>query len=141
MREWLVIESSGKNSVITTDDDKRPRGYIPRDVAEELLGKDLGGIAWFSRSESQLMREHPEWRDLEPPGSHGEREHSACGDPFGIKAKDTEIGRLRTAIRWALGEAPDEGGLWFGELVEDAQEATLKRYWWRTHLRKLAALE
>lgn len=65
MREWLVIESSGKNAVFAPDDEK-PRGYIPRDVAEPLLGRELGGIAWFTREESQQMRDHPEWRDTEP---------------------------------------------------------------------------
>lgn len=70
MREWFVIESSGKYAVFATDETKRPRGYIPRDVAEELLGRDLSGTVWFSRSESQLMRDHPEWRDMEPPITH-----------------------------------------------------------------------
>jgi hypothetical protein len=63
MREWLVIESSWKNAVFAPDDAKEPKGYIPRDVAEQLLGRDLGGVVWFTRKESELMRSHPEWRE------------------------------------------------------------------------------
>lgn len=70
MREWLVIESSGKNAVFA-DEAKRP-GYIPRDVAENLLGRDLGGTVWFTREESVQMRKHPQWRDTEPPATHGQ---------------------------------------------------------------------
>lgn len=67
MREWLVIECSWKNSVFASDTDKVPRGYIPRDVAEPLLGRDLGGTVWFTADESRKMYEHPEWRNTEPP--------------------------------------------------------------------------
>lgn len=42
MREWLVIESAYKNAVFASDKAKDD-GYIPRDVAEPLLGRDLGG--------------------------------------------------------------------------------------------------
>lgn len=69
MREWLVIEDSMKNGVFAPDDAKKPHGYIPRDAAEQLLGRDLGGMEWFTQEESDLMREHPEWRDTEPPHS------------------------------------------------------------------------
>jgi hypothetical protein len=64
MREWLVIEDSRKNTVFAPDDVKEPHGYIPRDVAEPLLGRDLGGTVWFTREESALMRAHPEWRTV-----------------------------------------------------------------------------
>lgn len=67
MREWLVIESTYKNAVFASEDVKKPRGYIPRDVAETLLGKDLGGTVWFSEKESAALRAHPEWSDTEPP--------------------------------------------------------------------------
>jgi hypothetical protein len=67
MREWLVIEKSWKNSVFATDDDKKPIGYIPRDEAEKLLGRDLDGTIFFTRAESDLLHAHPEWRDTEPP--------------------------------------------------------------------------
>ena len=69
MREWLVIENSWKNSVFAPDSAKEPIGYIPRDVAEPLLGRDLGGMVWFTREEDQKMRAHPEWRDTEPEWS------------------------------------------------------------------------
>lgn len=63
MREWLVIESSGKNAVFASP--KQP-GYIPRDVAESLLGRDLAGIVWFTADESVKLRTHPAWSDVEP---------------------------------------------------------------------------
>lgn len=69
MREWLVIENSWKNAVFAPDDAKRPVGYIPRDAAEKLLGRNLGGMVWFTREESKQMRGHPEWSDAEPPHS------------------------------------------------------------------------
>ena len=62
MREWLVIEKSCKNAVFAPDDAKVPAGYIPRDVAESLLGRSLGGTTFFSCGESERMRAHPEWR-------------------------------------------------------------------------------
>lgn len=62
-REWLVIESSSKNAVFAFENSfGSPNGYIPRDVAEVLLGRELGGIVWFSRRESALLRAHPEYR-------------------------------------------------------------------------------
>lgn len=66
MREWLVIDSAYKNAVFASDDAKKPCGYIPRDVAEPLLGRDLGGTVWFTRDESERMRAHAEWRDALP---------------------------------------------------------------------------
>lgn len=68
MREWLVIESSYKNAVFARDDAKTPKGYIPRDAAELLLGRDLGSMVWFTKQESERMRSHSEWRDSEPDG-------------------------------------------------------------------------
>jgi hypothetical protein len=64
-REWLVIESAYKRAVFRDREDIKPC-YIPRDVAEELLGRDLGGNVWFSREESEKMQAHPEWRVTEP---------------------------------------------------------------------------
>lgn len=67
MREWLVIESSGKNSAFSSDDAKAPAGYIPRETAESLLGRSLGdGVTWFTREESEKMRACIEWTDTEP---------------------------------------------------------------------------
>lgn len=63
MREWLVIESAYKNCVFASDDKRKPAGYIPRDAAERLLGRDLGGTVWFTRDESTRMHAHAEWRD------------------------------------------------------------------------------
>lgn len=67
MREWLVIENSWKNSVFAPDSAKEPNGYIPRDAAEKLLGRDLGGMVWFTREEGEQMRLHSEWRTTLPP--------------------------------------------------------------------------
>lgn len=64
-REWLVIEDSRKNSVFSPDD-MQPTGYIPRDVAEELLARDLGGTCWFTPEDSAKMKAHPEWRTTAP---------------------------------------------------------------------------
>lgn len=59
-REWLVIEASTNKAVFSTP---TPPGYIPRDTAEALLGRDLGGTVWFTSEESAAMRAHPEWRN------------------------------------------------------------------------------
>ncbi len=75
MREWLVIESSMKKGVFISDTPEAQRkGYIPRDVAEKLLGRDLGGLQWFTDKDSEKMRACPEWRDTEPPGATAMRE-------------------------------------------------------------------
>lgn len=80
MREWLVIERSWKNSVFAPDD-LEPRGYIPRDVCEQLLGREIrdGVTTWFTREESEKMRAHPEWSErdptLPPPGNDND-EHA-----------------------------------------------------------------
>ena len=66
MREWLVIESSMKNGVFASDEARSAKNYIPRDVAEVLLGRDLSGVQWFTREESKAMRGHPDWRDTQP---------------------------------------------------------------------------
>lgn len=66
LREWLVIEDSRRNAVFAPADAKQPKGYIPRDVAEHLLGRDLGTHAWFTAEDSARMRAHPEWRDTAP---------------------------------------------------------------------------
>lgn len=68
MREWLVIESSRKHAAFAGPDAKKI-GYIPRDVAEPMLGRDLGGVVWFTSDESTRMRAHREWRDTEPEWS------------------------------------------------------------------------
>lgn len=61
MREWLVIEDSRKNGVFAPDESKTPVGFIPRDVAERILGRRMDGTQWFTREEGDLMRAQPEW--------------------------------------------------------------------------------
>jgi len=61
MREWLVIEDSRKNGVFMDKALLKPTGYIPRDVAERLLGRRMDGTQWFTSEESDLMRAQPEW--------------------------------------------------------------------------------
>jgi hypothetical protein len=67
MREWLVIESAYKNAVFAPPG-SRECGYIPRDVAEQLLGRKIqdGVTAWFTREESDKLHASPEWRNTEP---------------------------------------------------------------------------
>lgn len=60
-REWLVIEDSRKNGVFMPPESKLPKGYIPRDVAERVLGRSMEGTVWFTREESDLLRAQPEW--------------------------------------------------------------------------------
>jgi len=67
MREWLVIETSQAHSIFAANNE--PAGYIPRDAAETLLGRPLSGTVWFTKDESAKMREHPEWRNTEPPNA------------------------------------------------------------------------
>jgi hypothetical protein len=66
LREWFVIEDSRKHSVFAPDETKRPRGYVPRDAAERLLGRDLGTPTWFTRDESDALRTLPEWTETLP---------------------------------------------------------------------------
>ena len=68
MREWLVIENSRARGVFARPED-HAKGYIPRDAAEALLGRNLGATVWFTPEESAAMRRHPEWSDTEPPGA------------------------------------------------------------------------
>jgi hypothetical protein len=63
VREWLVIEDSRKNGVFAPQEAGYPRGYIPRDAAEVLLGRSMDDFQWFSREEAELMRTHPEWKE------------------------------------------------------------------------------
>jgi hypothetical protein len=84
MREWLVIENSWKRAVFRPDGAENPIGYIPRDVAEPLLGRKLDDdrCTWFTREEGDKMRAHPEWRDTEPPGAElGPSPMSGSGTP------------------------------------------------------------
>lgn len=55
-----------------------------------------------------------------------------------IEEAAARIEQLEAAVRWALGEAPDTDGKWFGDNPHSKDMP--KRFWWRTHLRSLAAL-
>jgi hypothetical protein len=67
MREWLVIESVRKHSVFAPDGADKPKGYVPRDAAEKLLGRDLGKTVWFTPEECKALRTCPEWTVDMPP--------------------------------------------------------------------------
>lgn len=63
---------------------------------------------------------------MEPPNQDGLR---------------TENDQLRMAIRWALGEAPDADGKWFGEHMPEQKVGKRHRpWWWRKPLRQLAGM-
>jgi hypothetical protein len=62
-REWLVIENSQAYSVFAPDNMKKISGYIPRDVAERITGRDIDGNYWFTAEQGKQMRAHSEWRD------------------------------------------------------------------------------
>lgn len=49
-----------------------------------------------------------------------------------------EIERLRTAIKWALGEGVDTDGKGFGQVLPETEP--LPRFWWRTQLRRMAGM-
>ena len=71
-KEWLVIESSMSRGVFVSDTpEAQAKGYIPRDVVEKLLGREIedGRTMWFSREEGEKMRAHPEWSNTQPPGT------------------------------------------------------------------------
>jgi hypothetical protein len=63
-REWLVVENSHAYSVFAPDGAKKIRGYIPRDAAEQITGRNIEGDYWFSKDEGDRMCAHPEWREL-----------------------------------------------------------------------------
>lgn len=66
-----MIENSWKNAVFAPDDAKTPRGYIPRDVVEQLLDLVIedGRTTWFTKEDGEKMRAHPEWRETGPSWS------------------------------------------------------------------------
>lgn len=80
-------------------------------------------------------------RTLDDPPAEQEVEHLAaqCADLLRENERlAAEIERLRAAIRWALGEAPDGDGNWFSNL--DNEEGPHPPYWWRKNLRKIAGM-
>lgn len=67
MREWLVIENSGKHS--PWFDGQPVMGYIPRDIVEGELGIKVepdGRCTFFTAKQGEAMRAHPAWRENEP---------------------------------------------------------------------------
>lgn len=105
MREWLVIESSWKNAVFASDEDQKPRGYIPRDVAEPLLGRPLDGTVFFTREESDRMRSHAEWRDTESVMKSLKQRVEAAMNTSLYGAKDRSRAKglpLDITIEWLL---------------------------------------
>ena len=77
-REWLVVGSIGANSAFAPEAGRLPRGHIPRDVAEQLLGRDLGGAVRFTEADGAALRGHPDWREG-PPGGGEARPGRADG--------------------------------------------------------------
>lgn len=74
---------------------------------------------------------------MRPTADELRRMGFGCAHERDLVEARAEIERLQVAVRWALGEAPDADGRWFGELQEDERR---KPYWWRTHLRKIAGM-
>lgn len=79
-REWLVIENSWSRSIFATEHDRQVSGYIPRDVAEHLLGRSMEGAQWFSKDDSDKLRAHPEWSDVEPPNKPAAPQAQVTGE-------------------------------------------------------------
>jgi hypothetical protein len=117
-REWLVIESAWGNAVFAGA--PKPPGYIPRDAAEKLLGRDLGGRVWFTKEESERMREHEEWRDSMPP-SKEERE-AAKERAYNAMALAEQIRRMLAGL---------------GPEVQGAVLADLTAIWLAGHAKEL----
>lgn len=63
LREYMVINSSMMNVVFSTPEDQVPLGYFPRVIAEEILGRSMEGVQWFTVEEGKKMRDHPQWKD------------------------------------------------------------------------------
>lgn len=68
MREYWVIEDSRKNGIFATEDEQKVKGYIPRSVGEEIIGRKTkkDECVWFNREQIAAMRAHPEWRNELP---------------------------------------------------------------------------
>lgn len=72
MREWLVIEDSGKNAVFASAEARTRKAYIPRDVVEGELGIKIepdGRATYFTPAQIFAMKAHREWSTVEPIAS------------------------------------------------------------------------
>jgi len=78
-------------------------------------------------------------RDL--PVTYGEMKAAESLNLDQMRELRAEIARLTAALRWALGEAPDADGKWFGEVMPEQKDGErLPPWWWRKPLRKLAGM-
>lgn len=69
MNGWS-LRTAERTGVFAPEEARTAKGYIPRDVAEALLGRSMEGAQWFTLEESETMRAHPEWRlDMNSGGS------------------------------------------------------------------------
>jgi hypothetical protein len=64
MREYWVIEDSRTGSVFGPGHGEVIKGYIPRTVGEKIIGRKTkkGECVWFTKEETEAMRQHPEFR-------------------------------------------------------------------------------
>lgn len=58
-REWFVIENTRAYSVWASDDLPKIAGYIPREVAEEIVGHPITGDFWFTSEHDQKIFASP----------------------------------------------------------------------------------
>jgi hypothetical protein len=74
-----------------------PTGHLPRDPASALTGSNRGRLALAVHDRGGAIIGFC-GRAIGPPAR---RLHSGCGDPFGIKAKEEGIERLRAELATA----------------------------------------
>lgn len=63
-KEWWVIEDSRKRGVLSTEEQNKPKGYIPRDVGERIIGRKTknGECIWFTQDQIRRIKLHPQYR-------------------------------------------------------------------------------
>lgn len=63
-KEYWVIDDSQKKGVFATEEQQRPKGYIPRKIGEEIIGRKTkdAECVWFTKEQIDNMRAHPEWK-------------------------------------------------------------------------------
>lgn len=64
-REYWVIEDSAKRMVFSTPEQQKPKGYIPRAIGEEIIGRKTkkDECVYFTKEQSAAMRAHPEFKE------------------------------------------------------------------------------